>query len=118
MEKEFTKSYAINRIAELSEELERLKEINLYNKDLAKNSMEQLTEKYKEISNLRRQMRAMENEYKIRLNQMKEDSIKIAIAQLNEVKAKFGYKFNSQLMVSSKGLCEYIDNQIKELKGE
>lgn len=42
----------------------------------------------------------------------------IAIAELEEVKKKFGYKHNSQLMVSSKGLCDFIDQQIKSLKGD
>lgn len=41
-----------------------------------------------------------------------------AIEVLQEVKEKFGYKHNSQLVVSSKYLCDFIDNQIKQLKGE
>lgn len=45
-----------------------------------------------------------------------EKKITFAIEQLKKVKEKFGYKYNSQLMVSSRGLCDYIDNQIKQLE--
>lgn len=41
-----------------------------------------------------------------------------AIEVLQEVKEKFGYKNNSQLVISSKYLCDFIDNKLKELKGE
>lgn len=41
-----------------------------------------------------------------------------AIEQLEKVKEKFGYKHNSQLVISSKNLVGFIDQQINELKGE
>lgn len=40
-----------------------------------------------------------------------------AIEVLEKVKEKFGYKNNSQLMVASKYLCDFIDSQITELRG-
>lgn len=43
---------------------------------------------------------------------------KLAIEELEKVKEKFGYKHNAQLVVSSRYLCDFIDNQIKELRGE
>lgn len=49
---------------------------------------------------------------------IKQEKNQTAIAELEKVKDKFGYKYNSQLMISSKGLCDYIDQQIKSLKGE
>ena len=40
------------------------------------------------------------------------------IKELEKVKEKFGYRHNKQPDVSSGYLCEFIDNQIKELKGK
>lgn len=51
-------------------------------------------------------------------NQLKQSQKQLAISKLEKIKENFGYKYNSQLMVSSKRLCDFIDDQIKELKGE
>lgn len=50
--------------------------------------------------------------------QFKQSQKQLAISKLEKIKENFGYKYNSQLMVSSKRLCDFIDDQIKELKGE
>lgn len=40
---------------------------------------------------------------------LKQSQNQTAIAELEKVKEKFGFKYNTQLMISSKGLCDYID---------
>lgn len=45
-----------------------------------------------------------------------ENQNKKAIEQLEKVKEKFGYKHNSQLVISSKHLVEFIDQQINVLR--
>lgn len=56
--------------------------------------------------------------YEQQIWQLKQSQKKLAIEELEKVKEKFGYKHNTQLVVSSRYLCDFIDNQIKELKGE
>ena len=41
-----------------------------------------------------------------------------AVEVLEKIKEKVGYKYNSQLVISSKFLIDYINTQISELKGE
>lgn len=50
--------------------------------------------------------------------ELKQTQKQLAISELEKVREKFGYKHNTQLVVSSKYLRDFIDNQIKELKGE
>nr|DAD87044.1 MAG TPA: Myosin-4 [Myoviridae sp. ctRRy11] len=50
--------------------------------------------------------------------QLKQSQKQLAISELEKTREKFGYKYNSQLLVSSKYLCGFINNQIKSLKGE
>lgn len=59
-----------------------------------------------------------EDEYEKEIEELKIYQNQTAIAELEKVKDKFGYKHNSQLMISSKGLCDYLDQQIKSLKGD
>ena len=47
--------------------------------------------------------------------QLKQSQNQKAIEVLEQVKEKFGYKYNSQLVISSNYLCDFIDSQIKEL---
>jgi len=92
------------KLAEKDKEIEELKQRL---KDTIKIYSDEFVEKDKELKELR---------YKVKKNN--QDKIEFAIAELEKVKEKFGYKYNSQLMFSSKGLCDYIDQQIKELRGE
>ncbi len=50
------------------------------------------------------------------IEQLKQSQKQLAIGELEKVKERFGYKHNTQLVVSSRYLCEFIDNQIKDLK--
>lgn len=49
--------------------------------------------------------------------QLKQSQNGKAIEVLESVKAKFGYKHNSQLLVNSKDLCDFVNNQLSELRG-
>ena len=63
-------------------------------------------------------MKAMENEYKIRLNQMKEDGTKIAVAQLNEIRKLTTKNYIIYGWCPQEVIKDQIDKQIKELEGE
>jgi hypothetical protein len=52
------------------------------------------------------------------IRELKHAQNKKAIEELEQLREKFGYKHNSQLMISSKYLCDFIDNQIKKLRGK
>lgn len=60
---------------------------------------------------------AIINKLKQENQQLKQSQNSKAIEVLEKVREKYGYKHNSQLMIFSKYLCEFIDNQIKELGG-
>lgn len=46
------------------------------------------------------------------------DKISFAVEQLEKVKEKFSYRYNSQVFISCESLLGFIDNQIKEVKKE
>lgn len=89
-----------------------------------------LAEKEKEIGELKRigekghlkdllEDKRKENKILVKaIEQANLSKTEFAIQQLQRVKEKFGYKFNSQLMVSSKQMVDFVDQIINELKGE
>lgn len=70
--------------------------------------------KEKEANTYAKEIVFLDNKIKL----LKQSQKQLAIEVLGKTREKFGYKYNSQLVISSKYLCDFIDNQIKELKGE
>jgi peptidoglycan hydrolase CwlO-like protein len=113
------------RIKELEEENKQLTELyDELNKryckqqdelDIVREENQQLKQKVKEN---RQHAEFWQSAYKRCIDREEKSQRQFAIATLEKVKEKFGYKHNTQLVVSSRYLCEFIDNQIKELKGE
>lgn len=131
----YNQNYSINEIskileqehqciAELEQEFAELKEKDNYHlryelagaDETITNLRQQLEEKDKEIDRLK-DFIACEGCVDV-IKKSNEDQTQLAISELEKVKEKFGYKHNSQLVVSSKYLVDFIDNQIKKLKGE
>ena len=88
--------------------------------DYFKQLKKQLKEKDKEIEKLKPIVMHSKEDYFQRCNFLEEENIKLqfaqkqlAIQELEKVKMMTEWKFNSVVDV-----VEYIDNQIKELKGE
>lgn len=127
MSKEFTKSYAINRIAELNEQIvemtaEQSETMRYLNKlrDNNKQLKQQLEEKDKEIEKLKQQYTILENENGKLTTDLIMDKYK---------KAKKEVSFGKQLaiqelekvknFVDGRTYCaDYINKRIQELKGE
>ena len=143
MSKEFTKSYAINRIAELNEQIvemtdnqnQTMRYLNRI-RDENKQLKQQLEEKDKEIEKLKIKQKPIvmhsKEDYFQRCNFLEEENIKLqfiqtklAIQELEKVKNYFieecedGDGIKTEDRVIKKDIYEvadFIENQIKELK--
>ena len=146
MSKEFTKSYAINRIAELNEQIVEMNEnqnstMKYLNKlrDENKQIKQQLTEKDKEIERLKQELEETNAGYDFTYEQstetikeLKQNQTQLAIQELEKVKIMAGdllekfcssWEYHQKYMrghrhIEYYDLIQGIDNQIKELKGE
>ena len=145
MSKEFTKSYAINRIAELNEQIVEMTDnqnqtMRYLNRIRDENNQlkQQLAEKDKEIERLK----VFEKAYYFNQTQVSQESMdlllqnayqvhnetQLAITELEKVKDLIKhfcdihndefYGVKSQVKGIEQNVCESIDNQIKILKGE
>lgn len=102
MEKEFTKSYAIKRIAELTEQIEEWR--SLYSA-LMKDCQMQI-EEYNKIK----------NQLSDRESRWAKYSKKLCIEQLEKVKEYADIDFRKNCYINAVELDNFIDNQIEELK--
>ena len=94
---------------QLAEKDEEIRVAYSFRKQKCDNLQKALAEKEEEFMQVVKDWKSL-------VESKNQDKISFCIEKLEKVKEKFGYKYNSQLMVSSKGLCEYIDNQIASLK--
>lgn len=98
--------------SQLAEKDKRIKELKEENQQL-KEQRSNKEETYKHIMS-GEYIPANIAEKSLKLSEQSQKQL--AIEVLQEVKEKFGYKNNSQLVISSKYLCDFIDNQINQLK--
>ena len=142
MSKEFTKSYAINRIAELNEQIVEMTDnqnqtMRYLNRIRDENNQlkQQLEEKDKEIERLKQELEETNAGYDFTYEQstetikeLKQNQTQLAIQELEKVKDTLKhfcnihsdeyYGVKSQVKGIEQNVCESIDNQIKILKGE
>lgn len=130
MSKEFTKSYAINRIAELNEQIAEMTDnqnqtMRYLNRirDENKQLKQQLEEKDKEIEHLKDAVNMCQSIKRYDIGEMLTENIKLkqnqtqlAIQELEKVKEWLEPKYFDYEQINY--LTRIIDNQIKELKGE
>lgn len=91
-------------LEELKHELERIKEINLYNKDLAKNSLQQLKEKDEEIKALK-YLCGCPND----INEM----IRKVVYRDQQIVKQYDF-FQEQLKSNTHQVCERIKEWLKQ----
>ena len=143
MSKEFTKSYAINRIAELNEQIVEMTDnqnqtMRYLNRIRDENNQlkQQLEEKDKEIERLNTiiglsQLQVSEKDRlntSVNINSLQYNQTQLAITELEkakdlikhfcEIHSDEFYGVKSQVKGIEQNVCESIDNQIKILKGE
>ena len=113
-----TKKQYLKEISELKQQLAETDKLMQEYLSKCLNLEQQLAEKEKEIEEVKKSKTYIMNfGGKVKEVRVLDDN-QTAIAELEKVKEKFGFKYNTQLMISSKGLCDYIDQRIKSLKGE
>ena len=142
MSKEFTKSYAINRIAELNEQIVEMTDnqnqtMRYLNKlrDNNKQLKQQLAEKDKEIEKLKQELEETNAGYDFTYEQstetikeLKQNQTQLAIQELEKVKDTLKhfcdihsdeyYGVKAEVKGLELDVCESIDYQIQELKGD
>lgn len=100
----------VNAVEVLNKQDKRIKELEEENRYLEKI--------YEELIIDRRDLCLERNDIFEENQQLKQSQKQLAIEKLEKMREKFGYRYNSQLVISSKYLSDFIDNQIKSLKGE
>ena len=124
MSKEFTKSYAINRIAELNEQIvemtaEQSETMRYLNKlrDNNKQLKQQLVEKDKEIEKLKTKQKPIVMHSKENYYFLEEENIKLHFAQ-KQLAIQELEKVKNYVVGDRTFLANYLKDRIKELKGE
>lgn len=122
LEKNLTKEhqYCLDNWRECEKENQQLKEkLNNFETLMKKYNVEDIEQLdimlFVLSGNTKYHLKEIKDKHKKELKQSQNQK---AIEELEKMREKFGYKHNSQLVISSKYLCDFIDNQIKELRGE